>query len=241
MAESTSSAFTLPRYILLLEEYPEFKIINGLVQEGSGATVEDALTQHAQLTAAAINLENANPIGPHAWHTFCALIEVAKRTDPERQTKLIDFAINLQKIKVFNPATGEQLTSDGQLLWTEMPALGYTAADDWNEVDVTATNTPPEVCRRYENFIALLAQISSAYAANYTESTIDEMEFSFWSLRAFKEAFECTDNKPVTDSAVRVACSWLIYASDRLWANIGHGRVFDQRGDDPGVSMTHSM
>lgn len=70
----------------------------------------------------------------HPWHTFCSLIEVAKRTDHEKQAKLVEFVVSLQKVKVVNPTTGEQLKSGGQLLWTEMPTLGYTAADDWNEI-----------------------------------------------------------------------------------------------------------
>lgn len=116
-----------------MEDYPEFKIINKLVQEPN-ASVNDALDQLAQLTSAAINTTNANPVGTHPWHTFCSLIEVAKRTQHDKQTKLVEFAINLQKVTVVDPATGEQLKSEGYLLWLEMPSLGYTAADDWNEI-----------------------------------------------------------------------------------------------------------
>ena len=125
--------FTLPRWIIEMEDYPEYKIINRLVQEPN-ASVADALAQLAQLTSAAINTANANPVGTHPWHTFCSLIEVAKRTQHDKQAKLVEFTINLQKVKVADPATGEQLKSEGDLLWTEMPAFGYTAADDWNEI-----------------------------------------------------------------------------------------------------------
>lgn len=116
-----------------MEEYPEFKIINQLVQQPD-TSVSDALDQFSRLTSSLINTDNADPVGVHPWHTFCSLIEVAKRTDHEKQAKLVEFVVSLQKVKVVNPTTGEQLKSGGQLLWTEMPTLGYTAADDWNEI-----------------------------------------------------------------------------------------------------------
>lgn len=70
------------------------------------------------------------------------------------------------------------------------------------------------------------------------------MDFSFWSLRAFKDAFERRDGEPAPpDAALRVACLWLVYAADRLWANITHGRVFGRRpgSDGPGTVMTREM
>lgn len=95
--------------------------------------------------------------------------------------------------------------------------------------------------QRYENFIALLAQISAAYGVDYDEYKVSDMDFSYWSMRAFKEAFtDQYEDKP-TNSTVRTACMWLIHASDRLWSNITHRRVFDKRGDNPGVILTQEM
>lgn len=108
----------------------------------------------------------------------------------------------------------------------------------WVCVDVTNARTAPEALQRYENFIALLAQISSAYNVDYKELKVSDMDFSYWSQRAFKEAFVDHYDDKRTDSTVRTACMWLIHASDRLWSNITHRRVFDKQGDDPGVVLT---
>lgn len=83
--------------------------------------------------------------------------------------------------------------------------------------------------------------MSSAAHADYSDSTVAEMDFSFWSMRAFKEAFEGHNQQAPADAAVRTACMWLIYASDRLWSNILHRQVFDRRGDDAGTVMTQEM
>ncbi|EFY84857.1 hypothetical protein J3458_014305 [Metarhizium acridum] len=234
---NTSHPYTMPQWIISMQDYPEFKIINRLVQEPD-STVRDALEEFQRLTLSLIDARNQNLFDLHPWHTFCCLFEVAKRTDHDKQDKLVDFAIGLQRVTVTNPATGEQPRQDGQLLWTEMPALGYTAADDWHQIDVTDANTVPEALERYENFLALLARLSSAFDVDYSDFRVPEMDFSFWSMRAFKEAFE---EQPPADSAVRTACMWLIYASDRLWSNIVHGRVFGRIDDDPGTVMTQDM
>lgn len=68
------------------------------------------------------------------------------------------------------------------------------------------------------------------------------MDFSFWSFGAFKEVSEQTkDQQTPMAVAVRTACIWALYAADRLWANVKHGRVFGNRGDDPGTKITHEM
>ena len=113
-----------------------------------------------------------------------------------------------------------------------------------HRIDVLDPSTPPEEAREYENFIALLAQLSGAAEVNYESPVVEEMDFSFWSTRAFKDAFEQrSEGQPApTDAAVRVAGLWLTYAADRLWANIKHGRVFGRRGDDdPGTVITREM
>lgn len=85
---------------------------------------------------------------------------------------------------------------------------------------------------------SLLAQLSSAADVDYTDTRVPELDFSLWSLRAFKDAFE---PRNPTDAATRTACMWLMYGSRRLWANIQHGRVFGRRGDERGVVLTKEM
>ncbi|UNI13305.1 hypothetical protein JDV02_000062 [Purpureocillium takamizusanense] len=232
------STFVLPRYIIEMESTATFQLLSTLVREPT-ASVTDVLEQFSHLTSAARSPSNEEtPFGALPYNTCCALLEIAKRTAPQAQHKLVSFVTELQKVKLYDQRDGGQMSSEGYLLWTELPALGYTAADEWNAFDVTTASTPSEETRRYENMIALLAQLSTAADVDYAETTVPELDFTFWSLRAFKEAFDQQDS---TDAAVRTACMWLIYGSKRLWANIQYGRVFGRRDGEPGVVLTKEM
>jgi hypothetical protein len=118
-----------------------------------------------------------------------------------------------------------------------------------------------EQCLQWENFIAFLAQLSTAAEVNYSDprSPMSQIELSFWCYTVFSQAAkprpiyppsddedsdgeeeeeEPTPKEPIgfhqpTECAVRAACMWFIYAADRLWANVRHGRVSD--GDDAKV------
>ncbi|KAI3325415.1 hypothetical protein HD806DRAFT_447588 [Xylariaceae sp. AK1471] len=228
-------------YPALLEAYPEWKVLNALVKEPD-APVADAVQQVLSLAPAAPASDKPASLGDHPYHIFLSLIEIAKRTPPEGQAKLVEFVARLQKNELVNKATGEPLKHEGYLVWTQLPALGYTAADEWNSVDVLDPSVSPDETRHYENLIALLAQLSATADVNYEDPVVGEMDFSFWSMRAFKDAFEPREGQRAsTDAALRVASLWFVHAADRLWANIKHGRVFGRRGEGPGTVMTREM
>lgn len=116
-----------------LGEYPEWRILNALVQEPD-SSVDDAVQQLLSLRPAAPARDKPTALGDHPYHTFLSLIEIAKRTPPESQSKLVECVARLQKHVFTDPATGEQLKHEGYLVWTQLPALGYVAADEWNSV-----------------------------------------------------------------------------------------------------------
>lgn len=127
------SSLGLPRYIIEMEGSPLYRVLETLVKEPD-AFVSDVLEQFSRVTSAA-TISNANtPLGAHPYNTWCCVIEIAKRTPHRKQFGLVDFVTQLQKTKLYDPGTGEQMKSEGYLLWTELPALGYTAADEWNAV-----------------------------------------------------------------------------------------------------------
>ncbi|KAI0400849.1 hypothetical protein F4802DRAFT_583168 [Xylaria palmicola] len=228
-------------YPTLLEGYPEWKILDALVKEPA-ASVTDAVQKVLGLAPAKPYLNERAPLGDHPYHTFLSLIEIAKRTPPENQTKLVEFVARLQKNVVMNEATGEPLRHEGYLVWTQLPALGYTAADEWHSLDALDEGVSSDEIRHYENLAALLAQLSAAADVDYGDPVMGEMDFSFWPTYIFKAALEREEGQPApTDAALRVASLWFMYAADRLWANAKHGRVFGRRGDDPGTRMTREM
>lgn len=72
------------------------------------------------------------------WAVFSCLMEVAKRTTPvEKLDKLVQFIIQLQKIKLYDPETGEQLINDHGpswkfQIWDGLPQFGWAASDELN-------------------------------------------------------------------------------------------------------------
>jgi len=62
------------------------------------------------------------------------LCELAQRTPPEQQEKLVSFVHELQKLRFMDEKTGEQKKYPddrfGELLWSELPLFGVTWADE---------------------------------------------------------------------------------------------------------------
>ncbi|KAF7555471.1 hypothetical protein G7Z17_g2150 [Cylindrodendrum hubeiense] len=188
-------------YRTMIEHREEFKILDALLQR-SDVSVANAVQQILKLTTAA--WDDSGSLGSHPWYTFDSLIEISKTTVPAQQTKLVEFVFQLHKVQVIDPKTGDPVKDDNDyLVWTELPALGYTAADEWNAFDVFDPSATPEEKQRWENMIAFLAQLSAAADVDYNSTIISEMNFTFWSLRAFKEAFEPADEKPALEDLAR--------------------------------------
>ncbi|GJN73957.1 hypothetical protein PLICBS_008041 [Purpureocillium lilacinum] len=222
-----------PRWIIELEALPQYKLLDNLAKKHN-ASVDDALEEFTALAAAAKTSDVKAPLGVFPWNTWQSLIEIAKRTVPEKQTKMVEFVIQLEKKRMDDAETGEQMRHEGELLWTGLPALGYTVADAWQEFDPKDPKATHYQHDRWENMIALLAQLSAASRANYTSSEVTDVDFSPLATHAFHQAFE--ESSP-TDPIIRTACMWLIYAPTRLWANIQHKRVFNPNHNELVLTM----
>lgn len=83
----------------------------------------------------------------------------------------------------------------------------------------------PEACRRWLNLIGFFARTSAA--------EMPQVDFSFYSLLAFDEAFRVALPGEV---AVRTACMWMIWDATRLWKHVEKGTKI---GDWP--IMTRKM
>lgn len=118
-------------FIVEMEAFPEFKILEALVQQPE-ASAADAVQQIVDLTTVIAASNEPGDLGVHPWHTFKSLIEVAKRNTPSRHAKLVECIAQLQGVRVTDPRTGEPLKHKGYLVWEQLPALGYTIADEWN-------------------------------------------------------------------------------------------------------------
>lgn len=120
-------------YIREREKSPYFQLFDNLV-DNPDCTVSDAVVQ--------FNLEIETRILttdkkiPNCWSIFWELYEVAQRTPPEQQSRLVEFLDELQKVKLCDPETGDQLRQDDELCWTQLPYLGFTGGEGWRDYGV---------------------------------------------------------------------------------------------------------
>ncbi|KAH8663447.1 hypothetical protein BGZ60DRAFT_411332 [Tricladium varicosporioides] len=223
-----------------MEETQEFKIISSLTEPSVSSC--SAIKQLLDLTytASTANTHQSKALGDHLNHTFGSLIEVAARTAPSQQATLVSFLRELQQQKVTDPATGQQLKFDedyNKTVWTEVPNLGITVADEWN-FDAMDSSPDAEDAMRYENKSAFLAQLTASPANSVPdpENAPGPFDFSLYALWACREAFEF-DAKPCapTVTLLRAVCYWFIYATDRLWENVQMKRDFRHKssGSNP--------
>jgi hypothetical protein len=118
--------FRKAEFIADLEKTPEFKIINSLIIP-PGNEPRNAVQEIVDITTARQDDQDSN----HAYDTACSVVQVASRTAPEEQGKLIEFVNRLQKRIVTDSKTGEPRMHAGEdLLWTELPTFGYTFGDE---------------------------------------------------------------------------------------------------------------
>lgn len=111
-------------YINRFESIPEFKALHSLVQPDATATGADALHELSRITLAFISSDESKTkfLGNHIYYTMEVILELAARTAPMQQTKLVNFVIQLQRHAVTDPNTGEALRFhlyDNDLVWTE--------------------------------------------------------------------------------------------------------------------------
>ena len=89
-----------------------------------------------QTVAAAVQTFNdqassASSIGDYLWEAFNAVFDVAARTPPEKQGRLLEFADRLRQTTATD-ANGQPLSYEGGVVWKDMPSFGWVARDLWN-------------------------------------------------------------------------------------------------------------
>lgn len=64
--------------------------------------------------------------------TACSFLEMAARTAPEQQSRLIDLLLSLRSVTLTDPSTDKPWTfEDGAgVVWQDLPTFGYTIADE---------------------------------------------------------------------------------------------------------------
>ncbi|KAF2637409.1 hypothetical protein P280DRAFT_102974 [Massarina eburnea CBS 473.64] len=219
--------------------HQELQIISSLTQPD--ASVETAIRQLLDLTSAAASsttVSVSDALFKHLNNTWHSLMEdVVANTAPAQQTALVEFVRTLQQQKVINPATGDQLLFDqdyNKAVWTEVPNFGINVADEWN-FDPGASSPDPEEESQYYNKIAFLAQLTSS-PANFVpdaENQPGPFDFSLYALWSFRHAFEGPAERRVPSTTLlRAASLWMIYAADRLRANVQIKRDFRHKASN---------
>lgn len=67
------------------------------------------------------------------WTVWNAVFAAAGQASSEKQLHLIvEFLVQLSKVEVKDPATGEVLTRDGDKVWTDLPMFGWVTRDWFN-------------------------------------------------------------------------------------------------------------
>ena len=115
-------------WIKELEQSSEFKLLEVLASD-SAVNAQDTLEQLLDLTRKKALEEQT---GNHCWMTACCFLEVAARTAPEQQSRLIDLLILLRSVTLIHPRTNEllELEDNEGVVWKDLPTFGYTIADE---------------------------------------------------------------------------------------------------------------
>jgi hypothetical protein len=115
-------------WVLELEQKPEFQLVQTFSQQ-SEITLEDAIHQLVDLTHKAALEEE---IGNHCWITACCFLELAARTAPEQQSRLVELLLSLRSVVLTDSSTDAPLAfEDGEgIVWQDLPTFGYTIADE---------------------------------------------------------------------------------------------------------------
>lgn len=206
------------------ETTQHFKILHPLAQPDANTTLAEVLQEIDNLTEAAIISPKLLEL--HLWETWLALLEIVARTPPAQQYKLVDFMTQLQKKTLIDPTTGQQLKSSDLNMWTQLPTFSWAVKDGWN-TNVYNPDLTADDIERWDNRNAFLAQLTAAAQVDYSSDAHHPMDFSLFALSAFGSAFDHAPGGVSSDTAVRAACWWFIYAADRLWANVENGREWE--------------
>ncbi|KAK6218747.1 hypothetical protein LQW54_002671 [Pestalotiopsis sp. IQ-011] len=220
------------RWVSQFSATEEFKILNDLVAEVD-ATASGAVEQIVALA------KTSRP-GLVDYHVSLSVLELAQHLTPDRHERLVDFMWQLQKQTLTDPTTGEPLQTQERTLFRDLPSFGYTELETWDEYgggrkgpDPRDADVAPEQNQRFANLNAFLAQLTQNAAAkeNAPGGVFQPMDKSLRAIWAIQQALEDHSRRPaelVDTSAMRAACMWFVYASDRLMANVRDFRIFPE-------------
>ncbi|PYH66004.1 DUF3632 domain-containing protein [Aspergillus vadensis CBS 113365] len=217
---------------------PEYQVISELVQNPDVSPAE--AVQNLLRVREVLHKEGGEPPteidGTHTWIAMVTVVKIVNLTPAAQQHKLIEFIVHLQRTKIVDPDTGEEPTSVGMKLWTELPYLGVYLRDMYSFTydpkyaqqvdDDPRMEYPPRELQEWENRNAFMAQLTSK--ADHLGHAIDASLYALWACR---ETFEECD--PLVEEAVRISCIWYIYAGQRMWENCQVQRTFGDADDPP--------
>lgn len=93
----------------------------------AGDAVADILKYEVEETT--FRIQSAD--SPWPWKLFYCFLEVVRRTsEVEKMDRLIPFLMELEKHKVYNPETGEQVKHEKWYAWNELPYFEWAASDE---------------------------------------------------------------------------------------------------------------
>jgi hypothetical protein len=114
------------------------RVRHSFVSLQPGVSVESAVQQLLDVTTAVASMtdftdsEDLSNRYENVWHSL--MEDAVANTAPSEQTPLVEFVQTLQRQKVINPVTGNQLCSKecyDSAVWTELPFFGINIRDEW--------------------------------------------------------------------------------------------------------------
>ncbi|KAL2261657.1 hypothetical protein VTK26DRAFT_3672 [Humicola hyalothermophila] len=170
----------------------------------------------------------SSSIGDYLWDSFNTLFEVAGRTAPEHQDRLVKFLTQLRQTEVKVSHNGEPLQYEGGVVWTDMPSFGWVARDRWNFDALDPSASDQEQARWY-NWAGLLAQLT-ALSTDSENGRRDPFDFSLFALWAMRTAFEDRHSEGQNATfAQRQAAVWIRYAGAKLRKLCAKGHELEAR------------
>ncbi|ETS77090.1 hypothetical protein PFICI_10964 [Pestalotiopsis fici W106-1] len=224
------------RWVSEFSTTEEFKLLHDLVTKDE-ATARDAVQQVDKMAIAATAARGTGRgvASLVDYNVSLSVLELAQQLEPTKQTKLVEFMSLLQQNEQKNPATGETLLVDSGRLFQDLPSFGYTELESWVQfggahVDPCDPDMIPEQKQRFANLNAFIAQLSQAADVSVTPpDQIHPLDKTLHAIWTMQKAFENKSRLPaelVDTAAMRAACMWFIYASDRLMDNVRSFRTF---------------
>ncbi|KAI1121082.1 hypothetical protein F5Y10DRAFT_109430 [Nemania abortiva] len=235
------------RWISQISPKEEFKLLQDLVTKEE-ATPRGAVQQVVNLASAATASRGTErgAAGLVDYHVSLSVIELAQQLDHSKHTKLVEFMSLLQKHKHTDPSTGEQVHTNRARLFQDLPSFGYMELETWHEFGGAYKNPcdldmTPQQKHRFANLNAFIAQLSQVVdVENMPEGQLHPLDKTLHAIWTMQTALENKSRLPaeLADSAaMRAACMWFLYASDRLMKNVRGSRTF---GDNGGAESSNS-